>query len=147
MEKWLLFGILASLCWGTYVVLQKVSVSGKYFGIVNSVFLLLMLAGIAVVFLGDVIASGQKLELPASPLALLVAVGAGALWALGIVFATLALSGGADVAKLVPIYNTNTLVAVFLGIVLLGEVPSSANQIKVLIGAIMIIAGGILVSI
>ena len=37
------------------------------------------------------------------------------------VFASLAFSGGADASQLVPLYNTNTLVAVVLGSLVLGE--------------------------
>ena len=146
MEKWLLFGIIAALCWGSYVILQKVATSPKYFAIAQSTFLLLMLVGIAAVFIGNFVIGKQEFVLPANPLALAAAIGAGALWALGIAFATWAIVSGADVARLVPIYNTNTLVAVLLGIMLLGEVPTAANQLKVLAGAILIIAGGILVS-
>jgi len=62
------------------------------------------------------------------------------------VFAFLAFSAGAEVAKLVPIYNTNTLIAVILGLLLLHEVPAVDERIKVIIGAILIVIGGILVS-
>ncbi len=70
----------------------------------------------------------------------------GALWALGMVFVFLAFSSGAEAAKLVPIYNTNTLIAVFLGIVFLHELPVPDERIKVVTGALMIIFGSILIS-
>jgi len=68
------------------------------------------------------------------------------LWALGQLFAILALVNKAPVSRLTPIYNTNTLVAVLLGIILLRELPTGASTIKVLIGAVLIVIGGILVS-
>lgn len=146
MEKWLIFGLLASLCWGTYVILQKVATSDKYFGMPSSAFLLLMLVGVAIVFVGSALADRSSLALPSNPYALALAIGAGALWAVGILLATWALSSGADVSKLAPIYNTNTLVAVFLGIIFLHELPDPSGQLKVIAGALLIVIGGILVS-
>lgn len=49
------------------------------------------------------------------------------------------------VSKLNPIFNTNTLTAVILGILFLGE-WSQINAINVFIGAILIISGAIIVS-
>lgn len=58
----------------------------------------------------------------------------------------LALVNKADVSRLVPIFNTNTLVAVALGMILLKELPAGTEKIKVVIGAILIVVGGVLVS-
>ncbi len=51
MPTWLIYGLLASLCWGTYAVISKIVTSAKYLGIQPSGASLLMLGGIAVVFL------------------------------------------------------------------------------------------------
>lgn len=146
MEKWLMFGLLASLCYGTYVIFQKVATSDKYFGMSSSAYLLLMLIGLAVVFIGSALVDRSTLALPSNPYALAVAIGAGILAGIGILSVTLALSGGANVAQLVPIFNSNTLVAVILGIIFLHELPNPSGQAKIIAGALLIVIGGILVS-
>ena len=145
MEKWLLFGLLAALCYGTSTLLAKVSTSEKYYGVNQSAFLLLMLLGIGAVFAASSM-TDKGLVLPSNPLAMGACVGAGILWGLGMMFTVWALVSGADIARLTPIFNTNTLVAVILGILLLGELPSSPDKFKVIAGALMIVVGSILVS-
>lgn len=172
MQTWLIYGLLASLCWGTYAVVSKVVTSGKYLGIQPTGASLLMFGGITVVFmtyfilrqktlsvsfkltgfllvvaiLGYIIYSlkqtGIQISLPTVGFGLLQ----GALWASGMVFAFMAFSVGAEAAKLVPIYNTNTLIAVILGLLLLHEVPAPDERLKVILGAILMVFGGILVS-
>ncbi|MDI6591792.1 MAG: hypothetical protein QME61_02570 [Patescibacteria group bacterium] len=172
MPIWLVYGLLASLCWGTYAVVSKVVTSEKYLGIQPGSASLLMLGGITMVFmlyflsrqgalsvslksvgilliaaiLGFMIYSlrqtGVQISLPTLGFGLLQ----GVLWASGMVFAFLAFSVGAEAAKLVPIYNTNTLIAVVLGLLLLREVPAPDERLKVIIGAILIVIGGVLVS-
>ena len=172
MPMWLIYGLLASLCWGTDAVVSKVVTSEKYLGIQPSGASLLMLGGITMVFmlyflsrqkilsvslksvgvlliaviLGYMIYSlkqtGVQISLPTVGFGLLQ----GALWASGMVFAFLAFSVGAEAAKLVPIYNTNTLIAITLGLLLLHEVPAPDERLKVIIGALLIVVGGILVS-
>jgi uncharacterized membrane protein len=64
---------------------------------------------------------------------------------MGMIFAFLALRGGADVARLVPLYNANTLIALLLAITLLHEIPQSRELIKLTTGSALIILGAILV--
>jgi len=73
-------------------------------------------------------------------------VSQGVLWALGMVFSLFAFRAGADVARAVPIFNCNTLVAVLLGIIVLHEVPNLAGVMRILIGSLLIVFGGILVA-
>lgn len=172
MPAWLIYGLLASFCWGSYTIVSKVVTSEKYLGIQPGDASLLMLGGITIVclpyflsqqktesvllklvgilvmavILGYMVYSlkqtGTQISLSTLGFGLLQ----GMLWASGMVFAFIAFSGGADAVKLVPIYNTNTLVAVTLGLVLLHEIPSPDERLKVIAGAILIIIGGILVS-
>jgi len=65
----------------------------------------------------------------------------GVVWALGMAAALFAVSRGALVSKLVLIYNTNTLVAVFLGAVLLREVPHGGELMRVVAGAVLVTIG------
>ena len=146
MENWLLFGLLAALCYGANAIFAKVATSSKYFAVGQAVFMLLMLLGIGIVFIANAIVTKGDFTLPSNPLALGACVAAGILWGLGMMFTTWALVGGADISRLTPIYNTNTLVAVILGILVLGELPSSPDKLKVITGALLIVIGSVLVS-
>ncbi len=145
MKKWLMLGLLAALAYGSSTFFAKLSTSDKHSAVSQSAFMLLMLVGIAVVFLA-ISMTDKGLVLPSEPLALGACVTAGILWGLGMAFTVWALAGGADISRLTPIFNTNTLVAVILGILVLGELPSSPDKFKVVAGALMIVVGSILVS-
>lgn len=172
MPTWLIYGFTSALLWGTYTIFSKIVTSEKYLKIDASNASLLMLAGIVLVFLtfflikvnslsfgmkglGFILvfgiifyimfalkSSGVDLSLPVVSFGLLQ----GCFWALGMVFTFLAFSSGAEASRLVPIYNTNTLVAVFLGIVFLHELPIPDERAKVITGAVMIVIGTILIS-
>jgi len=144
VATWLIYALLAALFWGTYIVISKMVTSDKYYGFSTNVASLLMLVGIGIVFVGYFLSA--KPALPTNTNGILLGVLTGALWAGGMIFPFLALKSGADVSRLAPIYNTNTLIAVVLGIILLHEVPQAASMIKVLLGAFLIVIGGILVS-
>ncbi|MCX6775983.1 MAG: GRP family sugar transporter [Candidatus Micrarchaeota archaeon] len=146
METWILYGVIAALLFGTYVVVSKVVTSEKYFGLNIHAAVFLMLIGIAIVFLLYSFSGGVP-KLANNPTTLALAILAGVLWAAGMIITYIALNSGADVTRLTPVYNTNTLVAVTLGIILLGELPGSTEKIKVIVGAILIVIGGILVSV
>ena len=72
---------------------------------------------------------------------------AGVIWAVGFLAIAIAISQKGEVARLAPLYNRNTIIAVVLGIVLLKEVPDMSQVLRVIIGAVMIVIGAALVSI
>jgi len=144
MKLWLLYGIFASLCWGSYIIISKVVTSQSYLGIDPSITSLFMLIGIAVAFLLNLVFE-KTFYIPESKLAIGLGILSGAIWALGMISSLKALKSGADVARLAPIYNTNTLVSVILAIILLKELPSSGEMFKVVLGALLIVIGSILV--
>lgn len=70
----------------------------------------------------------------------------GLLWGLGTGCVALGLlQYQAPLAKLVPLYNMNTLITVGLALILFSE-WKEMNIVQLLLGAVLIIAGGILVS-
>ncbi|MEK6891982.1 MAG: GRP family sugar transporter, partial [Nanoarchaeota archaeon] len=71
----------------------------------------------------------------------------GLIWGIGFLAVAIAISQNADIARLAPIYNTNTLITVLLGILILKEVPDATNMFRVISGAVLIVVGAILVSI
>jgi len=121
VATWLIYGLMASLFWGTYIIVSKVVTGDKYFGIQTNTATLLMLAGIAIVFIGYFFT--EKPVMPTNTTAIGLGILVGVLWAGGMLSTFLALKNGGEVSKLTPIYNTNTLIAVILGIVLLREIP------------------------
>lgn len=139
------YAILATICWGCYIVVAKVASSEKYCNVPPRWTTALMGLGILAVFacywgLSD----GAPFR--ANVQSATASIGAGLLWAMGMVFAVLALREGADVARLVPLYNANTLVALVLAIALLGEIPGLRDIVKIGMGSVLIIVGGLLVA-
>ncbi|MCD6470921.1 EamA family transporter [bacterium] len=143
VQSWLLLGIFTSLFWGGYIVISKLATSR--FGLAPKYVTLFMLFGIGIVFLVNVFWGG-KFFLPCSRIGITLAILAGALWAGGMVFVSKAINAGADVSRLVSIYNTNTLVAVLLSIIFLHELPTPDIRIRVVIGAILVVIGATLAS-
>jgi uncharacterized membrane protein len=145
MKTWLVFSLLAMVCWGCYIVVAKVATSDKYCGLGPKWSALLMVGGIIfVVGIYWVIGKGPKpvITVPSA----IAGVSQGVLWALGMLFSLFAFRAGADVSRVVPIFNCNTLVAVLLGIMVLHEVPNLAGAMRILIGSLLIVFGGIIVA-
>jgi uncharacterized membrane protein len=141
----LIYAILATVCWGSYIVVAKVASSEKYCGMPARWTTLLMGVGIIAAF-ACYWFSSDKVPFHMNVPSVAAGVGAGLLWALGMVFALLALRGGADVARLVPLYNANTFVALLLAVVLLREVPGAKDMVRVGLGSVLVVAGGLLVA-
>jgi uncharacterized membrane protein len=71
---------------------------------------------------------------------------AGVAWAAGTGLVSLALSRwGVPIAKLNPLYNTNTLLTVAVGLIVFGE-WREVNPWQLSFGAVLILAGSLLVS-
>lgn len=139
--NWIAYGILASVAWGTYVILLKKATSEQYYGLPHLTAFFIMSLGILFVSVAGFLLEGDGRFFEQG---MGIAFASGLLWGAGMSSVTFALSSAKTlVSKLTPLYNTNTLVAVFLGILLLNEVPE--QRIAVLVGAILVVLGGILV--
>lgn len=141
METWLIYAVLAALSWGTYIVINKLAASQG----INP-FAAALAMGVGIIGIFGILFLATRARFEGNLEGIGLSVLAGIVWAIGMVFALLALSNKAPVAKLNPIYNTNTLITVLIGVILLHELPSGTEKIKVIIGAILIVIGGILVS-
>jgi len=147
MDSWIFFGLFAALMFGTSAIAMKLATSNKFFGIEVGLAGILSALGLAVVFIVYYFLFGnQSNPLQSNPIGLGLAVLVGILWGLGNLAVWIALNKGADIARMTPLYNTNTLIAVVLGILVLHELPNPANALKVGLGAVLIFAGAILVS-
>lgn len=145
MERWLVLALMAALFWGGNAVLVKLVVSREYLGLEGSRANLFVALGILTTMLiYDRLSPVPFLQsrLPVYALAFVV----GIIWALGNIFAFEAVRSGGNMSQVVPIYNTNTLIAVALVILLFKELPAGADLVRVIIGAILITVGAILVS-
>lgn len=171
IQEWVIYGVIAILMWGIYIVLLKQAVSPQYYGMEPSAAFLMMTLGIIVTSLitflvergsrrnfsksGLLVASLWPFIKPKefrlnSFLAGLIALISGVLWGIAMVFVIHALSDlRAPVAKLTPLYNTNTLIAVFLGLGFLAEGRNLRLKgiLLIVFGAICVMAGGWLVTI
>lgn len=146
MENWILLGLLAAVAFGVSTLLNKVASGSAYFGLEPRTTALLVGIGILMTFAIYFLVNGG-LAMPANNLAVGTALAAGVFWAIGTLLVLTAFAGGADAARLAPIFNMNTLVVVGLSIVMLHELPQQPQMLRVIGGAILIVIGGILVSI
>ena len=143
VESWIFYGLFASLFFGINAVVYKVAaVNGGLNPYYAGVF---YAAGI---FITVLVAYLLKFSAPTTNYKWLgLALIAGVIWGLGFIMTAVAISNHADISRLAPLYNTNTLIAVILGVVLLKEIPSAASVWRVVLGAVLVVAGSILVSI
>ncbi len=143
MESWFVYGILIAIFFGASAIAAKVATSDKYYGVPPGASSLLMLVGIAAIFIAATVYQG-KFEIPKSIGGISFGVLSGILWALGFSLLFIAVSKGADVARLAPIVGVNILITVVLGIVLLKEVPNPAEMAKTVAGALLVVIGSAL---
>lgn len=145
MQLWLSCGLLASLCWGTYVVLNKIVTGPGHSALSSSASAFLMgIGALSVLSLYFLLTDGSLRGSSASTI--LMGILPGAVWALGMATVLFAIGRGAPVSKLAMVYNTNTFVAVFLAAVFLQEAPHGVDLLRVIGGAVLVTGGVILAS-
>lgn len=145
MQRWLILAFLAAIFWGGNAVLVKLAVGKEHLGLEGSRANFFVALGILLTMavydrLTPVPFSSE--QIPAYALSFAV----GIVWALGNIFAFAAIRAGGAMSQVVPIYNTNTLIAVVLCLWLLKEIPAGIQLVRVVIGAVLITLGAILVS-
>jgi len=142
MESWIFYGIIAAVCFGVNTIIYKIAFQkGNFSAAYGS---LVFGIGILIAFLVYFLVKPTfQFEWKSTSLVII----AGIIWAVGFLAVAIAISQKGEVARLAPLYNANTIIAVFLGIVVLKEVPNMSQMIRVIMGAVMIIAGAVLVSV
>lgn len=133
-------GLLPALLYGVSSIFAKVSANAGMSAGGHLIY-----TGIAVSTIGvllSLLMPGQAIATSAITASLLF----GLLWALGSGCVVIALYRY-DVAlsKLAPLYNTNTLIAIVLSLIIFAE-WQQVDLVKLLGGAVLIVLGGILVS-
>jgi drug/metabolite transporter (DMT)-like permease len=149
MKLWLVIGIAASLLYGVSAVLFKLLSAERFLNghpgwVLTGIGLGIALCGILGVLLWPAsIPSGTS-----TMQACLWAIPAGLLNG----FATLMVlwvmrSSDTNLSQLVPVYNTNTLVAFLLAVIFFKELPQGADLLRNAVGALLIVAGTIFIGI
>jgi uncharacterized membrane protein len=146
VDDWLLLGLAAALSYSVSGLATKLALDKRYAGLEPTAAAALVAAGVVIAYAAFyLIFAGAKVpQLTLSSAAAGLAVGF--FWALGSIMVYYAIMRGADVSRMAPIYNMNTLVVVLGAILLLHELPDKSQVLKVVVGAALIVAGGILVS-
>ncbi len=146
MKSWFVIGLAASLLYGVSAVLFKLLTSEKYLNGHSGWVLAGIGAGIVACGLFGVMfwpagASGGQTMKPL-------------LWAVPIGFmngfATLLIlyvmrSPATNLSQLVPVYNTNTLIAFLLAVIFFKELPQGGDLLRNLGGALLIVLGTTLI--
>jgi drug/metabolite transporter (DMT)-like permease len=146
MKLWFVIGLAASLLYGVSAVLFKLLTAEKYLGghpgwVLAGIGSGIALCGVlGILFWPTLAPDGTTLR------ALLWALPAGLLNG----FATLLVlwvmrSPSTNLSQLVPVYNTNTLVAFILAILFFRELPNSGDLLRNLSGALLIVLGTTLI--
>ena len=142
MPNWIALGLIAAFFFALNTILYKAAQQkgnfSPYYGIAMFSIGIIIVAGVFFF-----IKPSFEFDWKSSGLAIL----AGAVWAIGMIAVAIAISQNADVARLAPIYNINTILAVLMGIIFLKEIPDTSQMFRVIAGAILIVVGAILVSI
>lgn len=142
MENWIVYGLIAAVAFAVNTIIFKIALQKGNFSPYYGSFIF----GLGVVFILGILflfKPSFDFELKSS----LLAFAAGAVWGLGMLAVAIAISQKADIARLAPIYNTNTILAVLLGIIFLHEIPDVSQMFRVIAGAVLVVIGAILVSI
>ena len=134
----LIGGLLPAVFLGISGAVQK---TASRSGIAPGLYLLII--GLVVALVGAAVALVQR-DASVSASGAVQTVGFAILWSVGILGIMLGLGRfEGQVSVLVPLYNMNTLVAVGIGLVLLGE-WRDVSVWRLLAGAALIVAGGVL---
>lgn len=142
MQSWIIYGLIAAFFFALNTIIYKVAQQkgnfSPYYGI-----LMFGIGAMIVSVIFFLFKPSFQFDWKSGGLAII----AGAVWAVGMVMVAIALSQKADVARLAPIYNVNTILAVLMAIIFLKEIPDVSQMFRVIVGAVLIVIGSVLVSI
>ena len=133
-------GIIPAILFGISGICQKLS---NQHGISTGAYVVSV--GLGVVLVGVVLCLFNTSQ-TANMKSIVPAVTMGLCWGVGVLLVSMAISKyGTKLSVLAPLYNMNTLVTVVGALILFSE-WKDLNVVKLMIGALLIVAGGVLVS-
>ncbi|MBI2575230.1 EamA family transporter [Candidatus Woesearchaeota archaeon] len=127
MEPWVILGLIGAFAFGTNVIFYKFGLRGVnpflaevFFG-----------AGILLAFIAAfaITKPGTSITLPGALLLLL----AGIIWAVGSLAIAFGMAQNFDISKMSVLYNSNTVITVLLGIVILKELQTPSELWRTLL--------------
>jgi uncharacterized membrane protein len=131
-------GLLPALCFGVAGIFQKVTARA---GITTGIYLVGI--GLTTALIGVVFTLWDKPTV-CNFKGMAYTVAFGVCWSLATAFIAIALRRyNAQISQIIPLYNTNTLIGVLLGLFLLSECHT-LSVAKLLLSTVLIIAGGLL---
>ncbi len=149
MKPWFVMGLAASLLYGVSAILFKLLTETRYLAgrpgwVLAGIGTGIALCGVLGLLFWPSVATAQDTTVKAY----LWAIPAGLLNGFATLLILRALQSPAtNVSQLVPIYNTNTLVAFVLAILIFKEFPYGPDLIRNLAGAVLIVLGTVLIGI
>ncbi|MBI2133153.1 EamA family transporter [Candidatus Woesearchaeota archaeon] len=141
METWLVYGLIAAFAFGVNAIIYK-------FGLRNGIdpffagFIFSL--GVSMVFLAAMIFKKSATSLTFNDGSLVFF--AGVIWAIGFLAVTLGFAQNFNVSKIAIVYSSNVIVTVLLSIVLLKELSSGADFLRVAVGMAFVVAGVVVTS-
>jgi len=142
MQSWIIYGLVAAFFFALNTILYKIAQQKGNFS--SNYGILMFGIGVTIVAVAFFFLKPSfQFEWKSSGLAII----SGIIWGIGMIAVAIALSQKADVARLAPIYNINTILAVLMGIIFLHEIPDATQMFRVIAGAVLIVIGAILVSV
>ncbi len=149
MKPWFAMGLAASFLYGVSAILFKLLTESRYLGgrpgwVLAGIGTGIALCGVLGTMFWPSVATAQDTTYKAY----LWAIPAGLLNGFATLLILRALQSPAtNLSQLVPVYNTNTLIAFVLAILIFRELPYGPDLIRNLIGAVLIVAGTVLIGI
>lgn len=149
MKTWVIAGIVAAFAYGLYSLPLKYLSSDKYMRAPLETVALGLALGVVVT--GGIFAWLRGgllvLDTPKSWTGLLIGAAAGSIWLIGTLSVTAAFRDPmTNVSQLIPLVNANTLVAVLGGLLVFRELANGVDLTRVVIGSIVIMVGGYILS-
>lgn len=133
-------GMIPALLYGVSTIFVK---AGNQAGISTGVYLLVL--GFTIAIIGAFFLIFTH-DVHATKLGMLHTTGFGITWGLGTACIAIAISKyKAPLSTIVPLFNMNTLIAVLLGLWIFAE-WKEVHVVRLIIGSILIVAGGTLVA-
>lgn len=148
MEQWLLLSLITAACWGIYNFTVKLIVGKDFLNSNIKTTIAFIALGILITFAAYFLFSRQESFSisNANSTAALLGIFLGIVWGVGTIIFLSAVTKGADVSRMAPVFNLSVLLTITLGIIFLRELPDKGQALRVIIGAALTIIGATLVA-
>ncbi len=145
MKLWVVYGIIAAVAYGVSAIPLKYAISRNFLATPFHVVVLGSLIG-GIITLFVYIGAKEPICLKSfidNKLGLVMGICSGAIGVIGTISIVVALKHPqTDISRMMAIVSTSVLITALGGMFILGEVPSTVDRLRVLVG-ICLLAGGV----